>query len=185
MSMTQIALVKKADLPTKNDLEKAIGQLEHQIEILDDFDKFDNLDGISCKFHDTETFFELYFNSKEEILSDYSQLDENFDDYDYAVSFIWGADFAAGASIGIICIVLIDLCKAKVFYMDDDMHYTREMLLNDTPLFIQELEKQKSMNTSSKANNPDVDFKSHTRKIDKTDKKQNQSFWTKLKGFWS
>jgi len=185
MSMTQLALVKRADLPSKNDLEKAIGQLEHQIEILDDFEKLDNIDGISCKFQNSETFFELYFNNKKEILSDYTQLDEHFADYDYAVSFVWGADFAAGASIGIMCIALIDLCKAKVFYMDDDMHYTREMLLNDTPLFIQELEKQKSQNNLTKVNNKNDDFENKTRTTEKTNSKQKQSFWTKIKRFWS
>jgi hypothetical protein len=188
MSMTQLALVKRADLPTKSDLIKAIGQLEHKIEILDDFEKFDNIDGISCKFNDTETFFELYFNSKEEILDDFPHLENKFKDYDYGVSFILGADFAAGASIGIICVALIDLCNSTVFYMDDDMLYTREMLLADTPLFIQELEKQKSMNSTP---TKDIQDKKQTNNLqsDKQtdDKRQHErlSFWTKLKRLWS
>ena len=64
-------------------------------------------------------------------------------DQDTVVSFIWGADFAAGASIGLISVALIDKCNALIYYLDDEMAYSKEMLLADTPEFIKELEKQK------------------------------------------
>ncbi len=67
---------------------------------------------------------------------------------DTAISFVWGADFAAGACIGLISIALIDLSNAFVYYMDDHFKYTREMLLADTPQFLAELNKQSSRNVN-------------------------------------
>ncbi|WP_437373856.1 hypothetical protein [Maribacter litoralis] len=141
--MTQVAFLKKADLPNKTELEESIRALGYEFEILDDFENFYGIDGIECAINGQKTFFEIYFNSPNEITSESEFIKKDLTDQDTAVSFIWGADFAAGASIGLISVALIDKCNALIFYMDDEMAYSREMLLNDTPEFIKELEKQK------------------------------------------
>ena len=60
------------------------------------------------------------------------------------ISFIWGADFAAVASIGLISVALIDKSNALIYYLNDEIVYSREMLLNDTPEFLKKLEKEKN-----------------------------------------
>ena len=34
-------------------------------------------------------------------------------------------------------------CNALIYYLDDEMAYSREMLLNDTPEFLNEIENEK------------------------------------------
>ncbi len=143
MSMTQAAFLKKADLPNKTDIENSIRKLGYEFEILDDFEKFYGIDGIECAINGQKTFFEVYFDQPTEITKDFDFIKKDLTDQDTVVSFIWGADFAAGASIGLISVALIDKSNALIYYLDDEMAYTREMLLSDTPEFIKELKKQK------------------------------------------
>ena len=155
MSMTQVAFLKKADLPNKTEIENSIRELGYEFEILDKFKNFYEIDGIECKINGQETFFEIYFNNPKEIIAESEFIKKDLADQDIAVSFIWGADFAAGASIGLISVVLIDKCNALIYYLDDEMAYSKEMLLADTPEFLKELEKQKNYpeqnkNTESK-----------------------------------
>ena len=111
-----------------------------------------------------KTFFEVYFNNPNETIAKSNFIKKDLTDQDLAISFIWGADFAAGASIGLISIALIDKCNALIYYLDDEIAYSKEMLLADTPEFIKELEKQKKY---SKQN--------HNREI---------KSYPKKKGFW-
>ena len=141
--MTQAAFLKEADLPTKSDIEQTIRELGYEFEILDDFEKFYGISGIECSINGKETFFEIYFDDPTEITKDFDFIKKDLTDEDVVVSFVWGADFAAGASIGLISVVLIDKCNALIYYLDDEMAYSREMLLNDTPEFLNEIENEK------------------------------------------
>ena len=135
--MTQVAFLKKADLPNKTEIEESIRSLGYEFEILDDFENFYGIYGIECTINGQKTFFEIYFNNPNEIISESEFIKKDLTDQDTAVSFIWGADFAAGASIGLISVALIDKCNALIYYMDDEMSYSREMLLNDAPVNLQ------------------------------------------------
>ncbi|SER11942.1 hypothetical protein SAMN05421824_3052 [Hyunsoonleella jejuensis] len=154
--MTQVAFLKKADLPNKIEIEESIRQLGYEFEILDDFENFYGIDGIECTINGQKTFFEIYFNNPNEIISESEFIKKDLTDQDIAVSFIWGADFAAGASIGLISVALIDKCNALIYYLDDEIAYSKEMLLNDTPEFIKELEKQKKFEEQNRNSKPKI-----------------------------
>ncbi len=141
MSMTQIVLIKKSELPNKDVLEKAIKSLGFNFKFLEDFKDFDGLDEISCEINGVQTSFEIYFNSIDDLLTDFPELKDKVKDFDYGVSFVWGADYAAAACIGIISIALIDICNSEIFYTDDEIWYSKEMLIEDISLFLKELGK--------------------------------------------
>lgn len=156
MSMTQVAFLKKADMPSKVEIEKSIRELGFDFEILDNFENFYGIDGIECSINGQKTFFEINFNNPTEVTNDFDFFRKDLTDQDTAVSFIWGADFAAGAAIGLISVALIDKCKALIYYLDDEIAYSKEMLLADMPEFLKELEKQnkhseQKVNQESKA----------------------------------
>ncbi len=162
--MTQTAFLKKADLPNKATIEKTIRELDYEFEILDDFESFYGIDILECKINGQKTFFEIYFDKPTEITNDFDFIKKDLTDQDTAISFVWGAEFAAGASIGLISVALIDKCNALIYYLDDEIAYSREMLLADTPEFIKELEKQK--------------------KYSKQNQTREAKDYPKKKGFW-
>ena len=152
MSMTMIAFYQKVKTPSKSELQSQIEKLNFDFKFLEEFDKIDQFGG-ACQLNGKETFFETYIQSKEEILEDYPFLNKSIGEFDSGISFIWGSDFIAGACIGIIGTSLMDLCGAKLVYVDDETWYTRKMLLDEIPIFIEEHEKQnhKSISNSSQS----------------------------------
>ena len=140
MSMTQVALLKSENLPTKKQIEEKIREFGYELSIKDDFDKFEDLDGLECELNGNQTFFELYFDEPKEF-EEYEFIKDDLKDQNLAISFIWGADFTAGASIGLINASLIELCDAKSYYLDDEMKYTKEDLLNETPEYLKHINK--------------------------------------------
>ncbi len=139
-----IAFFQKAKIPSKPDLLSEIEKLNLDFKFLEEFDTLDQFSG-KCQLNEKETFFETYIQSKEEILDDYPFLNKDIDIFDSGISFIWGDDFIAGACIGIISTSLIDLCDAKIVYVDDETWYSREMLISEIPIFLDEHEKQSKL----------------------------------------
>jgi hypothetical protein len=171
MSMTQVAFLRKADTPTKSQIEESIRGLGYDFKIVDEFENLYEQDGLSCIINAHGTYFELYFNEPDEIISDNSWIKLNMTNQDTAISFIWGADFAAGACIGLISIALIDNCNVLIYYLDDEMKYSREMLLDDIPQFLNELEKQSKTQRQNQTK-PVEGFEQNEKK---------KGFWDKLK----
>lgn len=69
----------------------------------------------------------------------------NYDRFDYArIHSKLQADFASGTCIGLISIALTDKSEALIYYLDDKMKYSREMLIAAPPQFLNKLEKQKN-----------------------------------------
>ena len=143
MSMTQVAFLRKAHIPTKTQIEETIQGLGYDFKILGDSENITELHGLSCSINGHETFFETYFDQPTEITNDWNWIKPDLTNQDSAISFVWGVDFAAGACIGLISIALIDTGQALIYYLDDEMKYSREMLVADTPQFMSEIEKQK------------------------------------------
>ena len=175
MSMTQVAFLRKADIPTKTEIESVIKGLGYDFKILDDSENIVELGGLSCSINGHETFFETYFGQPKEITNDCDWIKPDLTNQDIALSFVWGADFAAGTCIGLISIALIDKGQALIYYLDDEMKYTREMLVADLPQFLNELEKQNINEVSSPTD------QKPTKNVE-TDKK---SFWGKLKDLFN
>jgi hypothetical protein len=121
MSMTQVAFLRKADIPTKTQIEETIQGLGYDFKILDDPENITELDGLSCSINGHETIFETYFDQPTQITNDCDWIKPDLTNQDIAVSFVWGADFAAGACIGLISIAFIDKGQALVYYLDDEM----------------------------------------------------------------
>ena len=143
MSMTHVAFLRKADIPRKTEIERIIKGLGYDFKILEDSEIITELDGLSCSINGHETFFETSFDQPTEITNGFDWIKPDLTIHDIAISFIWGADFAAGVCIGLISIALIDQGQALVYHLDDEMKSSREMLVADTSQFLSELEKQK------------------------------------------
>ena len=150
MSMTQIAFLSKADLPTNGQIQETIRKLGYDFKISGGHEKQIDQDGLDCSINGHQSYFETYVDTADNVIADNEAdwVKPDMTDQDTAISFVWGADFAAGACIGLISLALTDLSNALVYYMDDQMKYTREMLLADTPQFLEELNKQSSRNVS-------------------------------------
>ena len=142
MSMTQVAFLRKAEIPTNKHIQEHIQSLGYDFKILDNPDERINEDGLGCSINGYDTFFETYIGPASEISDEADWVKTELSDQDTAISFIWGSDAAAGACIGLICIALIDHCNALSYYMDEQMRYTREMLVADTPQFLEALQKK-------------------------------------------
>jgi len=135
MSMTLINFVQKDKLPTKIELENKIKELGYNFKFLTDFEKLDNLnqiDSIDCELDGNKTFLEIYLNPIEEIISDFPDLQNQLSNKDFGISFTFGSDELVSACINVISIGLIDLCQSIVLYADDEIIYSREMLIQDT-----------------------------------------------------
>lgn len=152
MSMTQIAFLRKADIPTNKQIQDTIRKLGYDFKILTGLDKLIDQDGLECSINGHQTYIETYIDFSDNAIADHEAdwLKPDLTNQDTAISFIWGADFAAGACIGLISLALTDLSNALIYYMDEQMKYTREMLLVDTTQFLAELNKQSSESVSLK-----------------------------------
>ena len=175
MSMTMLAFVEKAKIPTKLELETHIKTLGYNFKFNENFNLFNEFGG-DCELDEHKTFFEVYFATKEEVINDMPFLDEDLDNYDSAFSFIWGADAIAGACISIISVALMDLCNSKVVFEDFEVWYDREKLLEEIQMFLEEQNNNNNNNVEVIKVNTLVDKKSKT----KSEKIINISVWSLL-----
>lgn len=176
MSMKQVAFLKIAVMPTKGQIQNYIQKLGYDLQIEGELEKQIDQDGLTCRINGHQTYFETFVNDANDTISE-NEADwilPDITNQDTAISFVWGADFAAGASIGLVSIALIDLSKALVYYIDDQMKYTKEMLLEDTPTFLAEL---------SKVDNLKVDHQ-EIIKSDRVESERKNTFWESLKNIF-
>ncbi|MDR1717588.1 MAG: hypothetical protein LBS20_17265 [Prevotella sp.] len=176
MSMTQIAFLRKANIPTNKQIQDTIQKLGYDFNILSGLERQIDQNGLECSINGHQTYFETYVAPTEITITDNEAewIEPDITNQDTAISFIWGADFAAGACIGLISIALIDLSNASVYYMDDQMKYTREMLLADIPQFLVELNKQSKRNVSYPG----------TIKPNQRNTQTKNTLWNKLKNMF-
>ncbi|MES2545951.1 MAG: hypothetical protein V4589_00810 [Bacteroidota bacterium] len=174
--MTQIAFIRKADLPTNKQIQEVIQKLGYDFKIFDDLEKQIDEGGLECSINGHETYFETYLDEANNVISETEAewIKPDLTNQDTAISFVWGADFSAGACIGLISIALTDLSNALVYYMDDQMKYTREMLIADTPQFLAELNKQTNRNIKPQ----------EVVKPNQTNKQTETTFWDRLKNIF-
>src|SRR5690349_238448 len=118
MSMTQIAFLRKADMPTNQQIQDTIQRLGYDFKILNNLDKQIEQDGLECTINGHQTYFETYVDQAGKALTDNEAdwVKPNITHEDTAISFVWGADFAAGACIGLISVALTDLSNALIYY---------------------------------------------------------------------
>lgn len=176
MSMTQIAFLRKADIPTNRQIQDTIQKLGYDFKILSELDKQIDQDGLECSIDGHQNYFETYVENVNSTIADNEAdwITTDITDQETAISFVWGADFAAGACIGLISIALIDLGNALVYYLDDQMKYSREMLVNDTPQFLAELQKQSRRTVSHQ----------EPAKPKPTNMQTKNTFWDRLKNMF-
>ena len=175
MSMTQIAFLRKADLPTNGQIQDTIQKLGYDFKILSGLDKQIDEDGLECSINGYQTYFETYVDIATNTIDD-NEADwiTDITEQDTAISFVWGADFAAGACIGLISLALIDHSDALIYYMDDQMKYSRKMLVADTPQFLVELQKQSSRTANHQ----------EPVKPKQTNTQTKSTFWDRLKNIF-
>jgi len=176
MSMTQIAFLRKVDIPTNGQIQDSIQRLGYDFKILDGLEKQIDQDGLECSINGHETYFETYVDLANSAISDHEAdwIKPDITNQDVAISFVWAADFAAGACIGLISLALIDHGNAVIYYMDDKMIYTREMLVADTPQFLAELQKQSSRTASHQ----------ESVRPKQTNTQIKNTFWNRLKNIF-
>lgn len=174
--MRQIAFIRKADLPTNRQIEEFIQKLGYDFKILDNLEKQIDEDGLECSINGHQTYFETYLEEAENVISETEAewIKPGLTNQDAAISFVWGADFSAGASIGLISIALIDISNALIYYMDDQMKYTKEMLMADTPQFLAELNKQTNRNVKPQ----------EVVKPIQSNKQTKSKFWNRVKNIF-
>ena len=139
--MTMTVFIKKTEIPSKIELETQIEKLGFKLKFPENFDCFDEFDG-DCLLDGKKTFFEVYFQTKREILDKFPHLNKDLAEYDSGFSFLWGADFIAGTCISIISLALIELSNSKVVYVDDEIWYDKQMLIDEIPSFLEEDNKR-------------------------------------------
>ncbi|MES2799345.1 MAG: hypothetical protein V4638_04965 [Bacteroidota bacterium] len=176
MSMTQTAFLKKADIPTNGQIQDIIQKLGYDFKVLSGLEKQIDQDGLECSINGHQTYFETYVDLADNVIADHEAdwIKPDITNQDIAISFVWGADFAAGACIGLISVALIDNSNALIYYMDDQMKYSREMLLADTPQFLSELQKQNKRSENQQG----------TVKTMPTNTQTKNTFWDKLKNIF-
>jgi len=139
MSMTQIAFVNKTAIPELEKVERDIQRLGYNFEIKNKEDGLISRNGLECLINGHNTHFETYIEQPSEITNKLDFINSDITNEDVAIIFVREADFAAGACAGLISIALIDNCDAKIHYLEDEMKYTREMLISNTSRFVNEL----------------------------------------------
>ena len=176
MSMTQIAFIKKADQPTNGQIQDTVQKLGYDFKILSGLENQIDQDGLECSINGHQTYFETYVDTADNVIADHEAdwIKPDITNHDTAISFIWGADFAAGACIGLISIALIDHSNALVYYMDDQIKYTRDLLLADTPQFLAELNKQSNRHSNQQ----------ELVKPKPTNTQTKNTFWDRLKNIF-
>lgn len=145
MSMTLINFVKKNKLQTKIALENKIKELGYDFKFLTDFKKLENLnqiDSIYCELNGNATFIEIYLYPKKEIIFNFPDLKKQFSDKNFGISFTLDSNELVSACINLISIGLIDLSESIVFYVDDEIIYSREMLIQDTSKSLDYIENE-------------------------------------------
>ena len=167
--MTQVAIFNKAKLPKLKKLERDIQSIGYDFKVSDSTETILTQDGIECLINGQKTFFETYVDEPKNLIKESGFIEPDYENEDTVLSFVWGANFAAGACIGLISLALIDNCNAKIYYLDDEIKYTREMLMADTPQFLDELKKQTKTKSGSETKN--AESKAESKK----------GFWSKLK----
>lgn len=173
--MTQVVFLKRIDLPTNKQIQEIIQKLGYDFKILSELELQIDEDGLECSINGHETYFESNIdsatNAVNELEADWIKPD--LTNQDTAISFFWGADFAAGACIGLISVALIEHCGALVYYMDDEMKYSKEALLMETPIYLTELAKEANTTTSMR--------EQPLMNIETKEQASQISFWAKLK----
>jgi hypothetical protein len=143
MSMTTVAFLRKADIPTKSKLEDIICKLGYNFKIFNDLENLYEQDAFTCILDGNEICFEIYFEEPTEVTNNCDWIKPDLTNQDMVISFISRGDYAVGACINIILVALIDNSNALIYYLDDQMKYSREMLMDEIPQFLKELEKSK------------------------------------------
>ncbi len=140
--MTLIAFLRKAEVPGNRKIQETLQELGYDFTILNDPEKQIDDNGIECRINGHNTYVETYVDVPNKVIDEGGNcIKPDLTDQDWAISFVWGADFAAGACVGLISIALIDLSSALVYYMDDEIRYTREMLVGEMSQFIEAMNK--------------------------------------------
>ncbi|MFT5834256.1 MAG: hypothetical protein ACI97N_001892 [Cognaticolwellia sp.] len=78
MSMTQIALLKKSNLPKRAKIENDIQKLGFDFQIIGDFENLLKEDGLKCAINANETFFEIYIDEVSEIANECEFIKQDF-----------------------------------------------------------------------------------------------------------
>jgi hypothetical protein len=182
MSMTLINFVQEDKLPTKIELENKIIELGYDFKFLSDFEKFDSLnqiDSIDCVLNGNQSFVEIYFNSATEVLSDFPNLKKDLLDKDFGISFTFGSDELVSACINIISIGLIDLSQSIVLYADDEIYYTREMLIKDVSHSL-EYKREETYSIPKEAIEENLRFDKRKKKEKRNNNIKNIILWSLL-----
>lgn len=162
MSMTQVALLQRAEIPSKEKIQAHLNTLGYPFQFTDFVEPILESKQLDCNIIGHATSFELYYEDSASVINEWTWLNNYNPKQDTVMFFVWGADFAAAACIGLICIALIDLSDANIYYLDDELTYTREMLVKDTPHYLYELEKQAPEHSDNDEEKSIENFKKYT-----------------------
>lgn len=118
MSVTQTAILRKEQVPSRSQWQKAIDEFRLPFELDPDLVPFDDSGFCPCKLKNKLSGFEIYYDSANEFLGQNETLRNAARDRDYSVTFVWGGDEAECASALIAGAALVKSFGAII--VDDD-----------------------------------------------------------------
>lgn len=118
MSMTQVVFLREANVPTIKQIEEIVQRLGYDLKIGGDPNSKIGNEGLECSINGHETYFETDVARAEDTIASLEAdwIQPDLTDQGTAISFYWGADFAAGACIGLISAALIEYAEACLLY---------------------------------------------------------------------
>ena len=82
MSMTQVAFLRKDEIPTNKQIQDSIQKLGYDFKILDDLKKSIDQDGLECAINGHKTYFEIYLDNANEIVNEEKWIKPDLTDQD-------------------------------------------------------------------------------------------------------
>ena len=140
MALEQHAFLVRENVPHVTAWQVAVKELGFDLQIDPALKPFENSGFVPCKLGQLDTGFEVYYESADELLGTYPQINEKVAPRNYAISFRWGGDMAECASVLIASAALGKSFDAVIYYPGDDLIYTVDDLIADAEQALEEIE---------------------------------------------
>lgn len=131
MSLTQYAILKKADVPSREIWQESINQLGYKLTLDPDLKPFEDSGFIPCQLNDKETGFEISYDDIINFLYKYPHLKNKCSGKDYCIEFNWEGDLNECMCVLITSLALQTNCNAIIYYPHDDLIFYKDQLINE------------------------------------------------------
>ena len=131
MSLETHAFLFRKNVPSVKEWQAVIVQLGFDLQIDPELKPFEDSRYVPCLLGQTDSGFEIYYESPDELISIYPNIKERIAPRDYTISFRFGHDMAECACVCIASAALAKSFDAVIYYPDDELFYTIEELISE------------------------------------------------------